>query len=51
MSEKTRITLTEHCYIVRIESILGGEPIVKDTRTPGQDDCKVCEEGVERVEK
>lgn len=27
-------TLTTHCYIVRNEAILGGEPIVKGTRTP-----------------
>jgi uncharacterized protein (DUF433 family) len=25
---------TEHCYIVRDEGILGGEPIIKGTRTP-----------------
>lgn len=25
---------TEHCYIVRDAQILGGEPIVKGTRTP-----------------
>lgn len=25
---------TEHCYIVRDEGILGGEPIIKSTRTP-----------------
>lgn len=27
-------TITEHPYIVRDDSILGGEPIVKKTRTP-----------------
>jgi len=27
-------TATEHLYIVRNERILGGEPIIKDTRTP-----------------
>jgi uncharacterized protein (DUF433 family) len=27
-------TATEHCYIAKDEQILGGEPIVKDTRTP-----------------
>ena len=26
--------LTEHPYVVRDPNILGGEPIVKDTRTP-----------------
>jgi uncharacterized protein (DUF433 family) len=25
---------TEHCYIVPDEGILGGEPIIKQTRTP-----------------
>ena len=28
------VTETEHCYIVKNERILKGEPIVKDTRTP-----------------
>lgn len=28
------IQITEHCYIVKDEQILGGEPIVKGTRTP-----------------
>ncbi|MBA2647298.1 MAG: DUF433 domain-containing protein [Pyrinomonadaceae bacterium] len=27
-------TATEHLYIVTNERILGGEPIIKDTRTP-----------------
>ncbi len=27
-------TTTEHLYIVKDELILGGEPIIKDTRTP-----------------
>ena len=27
-------TTTEHCYIVKDDQILGGEPIIKDTRTP-----------------
>lgn len=27
-------TATEHCYIVRDDEILGGEPIIKGTRTP-----------------
>jgi uncharacterized protein (DUF433 family) len=27
-------TAPEHCYIAVDESILGGEPIIKDTRTP-----------------
>jgi uncharacterized protein (DUF433 family) len=27
-------TATEHPYIVRDDRILGGEPIIKDTRTP-----------------
>ena len=26
--------LTEHPYVVKDEKILGGEPIIKDTRTP-----------------
>jgi uncharacterized protein (DUF433 family) len=28
------MTMTEHLYVVRDDSILGGEPIVKGTRTP-----------------
>lgn len=28
------ITATEHCYIVRNDKILSGEPIIKGTRTP-----------------
>jgi uncharacterized protein (DUF433 family) len=27
-------TATEHCYIVTDDQILGGEPIIKGTRTP-----------------
>lgn len=27
-------TSTEHCYVVTDDEILGGEPIVKGTRTP-----------------
>ena len=27
-------TATEHLYVVRNDSILGGEPIIKETRTP-----------------
>jgi uncharacterized protein (DUF433 family) len=27
-------TTTEHVYIVRDDAILGGEPIIRDTRTP-----------------
>jgi uncharacterized protein (DUF433 family) len=27
-------TATEHPYIVRTEEILGGEPVIKGTRTP-----------------
>ena len=27
-------TTTEHCYIVKDDQILGGEPIIKGTRTP-----------------
>lgn len=27
-------TMTEHCYVVADERILGGEPIIKGTRTP-----------------
>ena len=34
MTKETTTVLTEHCYIVRKAGILGGEPIVKDTRTP-----------------
>ena len=28
------IAATNHCYIVSDNQILGGEPIIKDTRTP-----------------
>lgn len=28
------LTRTEHYYVVRDDRILGGEPIIKDTRTP-----------------
>ncbi len=28
------IQATEHCYIVKNDEILGGEPIIKETRTP-----------------
>ena len=34
MVEEARVTPTEHCYIIRKEGILNGEPIVKGTRTP-----------------
>ena len=27
-------TTTEHCYVVKDDQILGGEPVVKGTRTP-----------------
>jgi uncharacterized protein (DUF433 family) len=27
-------TATEHCYIITNDQILGGEPIIKGTRTP-----------------
>ena len=27
-------TIIEHCYIIRNQAILGGEPIIKGTRTP-----------------
>lgn len=27
-------TITEHCYVVRVEGVCGGEPVVKGTRTP-----------------
>lgn len=27
------VTATEHCYIVKDDQILSGEPIIKDTRT------------------
>jgi uncharacterized protein (DUF433 family) len=28
------VQMTEHCYIVRNDEILSGEPIIKGTRTP-----------------
>lgn len=28
------VQATEHCYIVKDNEILGGEPIIKGTRTP-----------------
>ncbi|MGL5083012.1 MAG: DUF433 domain-containing protein [Microcoleaceae cyanobacterium] len=28
------VQLTEHCYIVRNDEILSGEPIIRGTRTP-----------------
>ena len=28
------LTVTEHCYIVTDANILGGEPIIRGTRTP-----------------
>ena len=28
------VTATEHCYIVKNDRILSGEPIIKGTRTP-----------------
>jgi uncharacterized protein (DUF433 family) len=28
------IQTTEHCYIIKDDQILGGEPIIKGTRTP-----------------
>ncbi|MEC4819145.1 MAG: DUF433 domain-containing protein [Scytonema sp. PMC 1069.18] len=28
------VQTTEHCYIVKDDEILGGEPIIKGTRTP-----------------
>ena len=34
MVEEAGVTSTEHCYIIRKEGILSGEPIVKGTRTP-----------------
>ncbi len=34
MAKDTTTVLTEHCYVVRRAGVLGGEPIVKDTRTP-----------------
>ena len=34
MSEIHMITGTEHCYIIRDDRILSGEPIIKGTRTP-----------------
>src|SRR5262245_33070318 len=34
MGEMRMITGTEHCYIIRDDRILSGEPIIKGTRTP-----------------
>ena len=34
MVEEAGVTPTEHCYIVRKEGVLSGEPVVKGTRTP-----------------
>ena len=34
MGEIHMITGTEHCYIIRDDRILNGEPIIKGTRTP-----------------
>jgi uncharacterized protein (DUF433 family) len=28
------VQATEHCYVVREDDILGGEPIIRGTRTP-----------------
>jgi uncharacterized protein (DUF433 family) len=28
------MTTTEHCYVVKDDHILGGEPVIKGTRTP-----------------
>lgn len=33
---KENIILTEHPYIVKVNGICGGRPIIKDTRTPVQ---------------
>ena len=30
------VTQTEHCYIVKDDRILSGEPIIKGTRTPAR---------------
>ena len=27
-------TIIEHCYVTSVEGILGGEPIIRETRTP-----------------
>jgi uncharacterized protein (DUF433 family) len=32
--DQPTITATEHCYIVKNDRILSGEPIIKGTRTP-----------------
>jgi uncharacterized protein (DUF433 family) len=32
--EKSMTQTTEHCYIIKDNQILGGEPIIKGTRTP-----------------
>ena len=34
MVDEARVTPTEHCYIIREEGILSGEPVVKGTCTP-----------------
>ena len=34
MVEEAGVTPTEHCYIIREEGILSGEPVVEGTRTP-----------------
>lgn len=32
--DQPTVTATEHCYIVKNDRILSGEPIIKGTRTP-----------------
>jgi uncharacterized protein (DUF433 family) len=32
--DQPSVTATEHCYIVKNDRILSGEPIIKGTRTP-----------------
>lgn len=34
VKDEFMVTSTEHCYVVTDDEILGGEPIVKGTRTP-----------------
>lgn len=34
MVEEAGVTPTEHCYIIRKEGTLNGEPVVKGTRSP-----------------
>jgi uncharacterized protein (DUF433 family) len=44
------MTTTEHPYIVRYEEILGGEPVIRDTRTPVRAVVENWRMGMEPVE-